>query len=475
MTSPVTVFGRLSLRSRVALLAAAAVGLGIAIASIAAYITVNHQLYASRDANLLVRANAVGSLFRNPDQLQGIPFDALSAVDVTLGLVGANGGVYMAEGQRIAPPAGPPEIAVARGLRSQSIRTATSQGTEYRVVAVPAGRGWALVLAQPTKDAERLLDRLGWVLFLVGGLGMIAAATAGLAIARAGLRPVSDLTAAAERVATTDRLEPIEVHGHDELARLATSFNSMLAALAASRQRQQQLIADAGHELRTPLTSLRTNLDLLAQDDASQGRRLKAAERGELLADVRAQVEELSGLVQDVIELARDDLPREHWEALDFAEVCERAVDRVRRRSTELTFDVKLEPWPARGDATGLERAVTNVLDNAAKWSPPGGLITVRLNDGELRVSDQGPGISTTDLPFVFDRFYRASAARQLPGSGLGLAIVRQVADRHGATVAAKPTEGGGTLVVLRLPADPDLPPSSPVLGPFSASSQDAE
>jgi two-component system, OmpR family, sensor histidine kinase MprB len=479
MTTPTTVFGRLSLRSRVALLAAAAVGLGIAVASVAAYITVNHQLYASRDANLLVRANAaVNSLLAVPEELVRIPAEALGAADVRLGLVviDPDGRVrYLSAGNRKAPPPfGLPELQVARGQLPQSIRTASAAGAEYRVATVPAGPGSALVLAQPTKDAERLLDRLGLVLFLVGGLGMVAAATAGLAIARAGLRPVSDLTTAAERVATTDRLEPIEVRGQDELARLATSFNAMLAALGASRHRQQQLIADAGHELRTPLTSLRTNLDLLAQDDASQGRRLGAAERSELLADVRAQVEELSGLVQDVMELARDDPPQEQWEALDFAEVCERAIDRVRRRSTELTFDVKLEPWPARGDATALERAVTNVLDNAAKWSPPGGLITIRLNDGELRVSDQGPGISEADLPHVFDRFYRASAARQLPGSGLGLAIVRQVADRHGATVSAHHADGGGTLVVLRLPVDPDLPPSSRVLGPFSASSQDA-
>jgi two-component system, OmpR family, sensor histidine kinase MprB len=477
MTSPVTVFGRLSVRSRVALLAAAAVGLGIAVASISAYITVNHQLNTSRDANLLVRANAaVNSLLAVPRELAQIPAEALGAADVRLGLVVINpdGVQYVSAGNRAAPPFGPPEVRVARGQLAQSIRTASAAGTEYRMVAVPVRPGLALVLAQPTKDAERLLDRLGVVLFLVGGLGMVAAATAGLAIARAGLRPVSDLTAAAERVASTDRLEPIAVRGHDELARLATSFNSMLAALAASRQRQQQLIADAGHELRTPLTSLRTNLDLLAQDDASQGRRLGVAERSELLADVRAQVEELSGLVQDVIELARDAPPQEQWEALDFAEVCERAIDRVRRRSAELTFDVKLEPWPARGDATALERAVTNVLDNAAKWSPPGGLVTVRLSGGELRVGDQGPGISEADLPYVFDRFYRASAARQLPGSGLGLAIVQQVADRHGATVAAQPADGGGTLVVLRLPADPDSPPSSRVLGPFSASSQDA-
>ncbi|HKE51605.1 MAG TPA: HAMP domain-containing protein, partial [Actinomycetes bacterium] len=304
MTEPATVFGRMSLRSRVALLAAAAVGLGIAVASIAAYITVKNQLYASRDASLLARANAaVGGRLGTPEALQRIPWEALrAAADVNPGFVDVNGITAVAEGQRIAPPVGPAEVAVAQGRRSQSIRTAEVQGTDYRVVAVPASPGLALVFAQPTRDAEQLLDRLGLVLFLGGALGMVVAATAGLAIARAGLRPVSDLTAAAERVATTDRLEPIEVHGQDELARLATSFNSMLAALAASRQRQQQLIADAGHELRTPLTSLRTNLDLLAQDDASEGRRLGAAERRELLADVRAQVEELSGLVQDVIE-----------------------------------------------------------------------------------------------------------------------------------------------------------------------------
>jgi len=468
VTSPATAFGRLSLRSRVALLAAAAVGLGIAAASVAAYITVSNQLYANRDANLLVRANAaVGSLLGTPDQLKGVPVEALRAADVNLALVRADWEVYGPAGQSTAPPIGRPEVAVAQGQRSQSIRTAQTQDTEYRVVAVPAQPGFALVLAQPIRDVERLLDRLGLVLFLVGALGMAAAAAAGLAIARAGLRPVADLTAGAERVAgAPDRLDPIEVRGHDELARLATSFNAMLAALAASRQRQQQLVADAGHELRTPLTSLRTNLDLLAQDDASQVRRLGPGERKELLADVRAQVEELSGLVQDVIELARDDPPGAQVEPLDFADVCERAIDRVRRRGTDLTLDVRLEPWPAYGDATALERAVTNILDNAAKWSLPGGVVTVRLHDGELRVIDQGPGISEADLPHVFDRFYRSSAARQLPGSGLGLAIVRQVADRHGATVTAQAADDCGTLVVFRLPADDRSPAERPAAAP---------
>ncbi|MCI0685686.1 MAG: HAMP domain-containing histidine kinase, partial [Sporichthyaceae bacterium] len=438
MSAPGSALSRLSLRSRVALLAAAAVGLAIAAASIAAYLTVRSELYASRDANLLVRAQAaVGSLLSVPDQLADVPAEALGAADVKLGLIRADGTRFVASGELAAPPFGQAEQQVARGELARSIRTADLRGQEFRVVAVPVQPGLALVLAQSTADAERLLDRLGLVLLLVGALGVVAAASAGLAIARAGLQPVADLTAAAERVASTDRLEPIDVRGHDELASLAGSFNAMLAALDRSRQRQQQLVADAGHELRTPLTSLRTNLDLLAQDDTSQGRRLQPAERADLLADVRAQVEELSGLVQDVIELARDDPPAEQSEPLDFAEVCERAIDRIGRRSGELSLDVTLEPWPARGDATALERAVTNVLDNAVKWSPPGGTITIRLHEGELRVGDCGPGIADADLPYVFDRFYRATTARRMSGSGLGLAIVRQVAQRHGASVSA--------------------------------------
>jgi two-component system, OmpR family, sensor histidine kinase MprB len=448
-------FGRLGLRARIGLLAALGVGLAVAATSAAAYLTVRTELHSSRDDNLFVRArSAVGSILSTPEQLARFPADALGAADVNLGLISADGQTYIARagpGRVKAPPLGAPEQAVALGEARQSIRTASLNETEYRVVAVPAGPGLALVLAQPTAVTERVLDRLGLVLLIVGGLGIGVATTAGLAIARAGLRPVERLTAAAEHVASTERLEPIEVRGHDELARLATSFNAMLAALSRSRERQQQLVADAGHELRTPLTSLRTNLDLLVQTTSRGG--LSDRDREELLADVRAQSEELTVLVQDLVELARDDPAAAQVEELDFAEICERAIDRVKRRAPGLTFDVKLAPWVVRGDATALERAVANILDNAAKWSPAGATVQVRLDGGELQVIDEGPGIPPADLPHVFERFYRATDARRLPGSGLGLAIVKQVADRHDGAVEAARAGTGGTQVTFRLPA----------------------
>jgi two-component system sensor histidine kinase MprB len=286
----------------------------------------------------------------------------------------------------------------------------------------------------------------------VGSIGVVFSAAAGLVLARAGVRPVERLTAAAEHVARTGELEPIDVHGNDELGRLAVTFNAMLAALEISRTRQRQLVADAGHELRTPLTSLRTNLDLLAQSEASPDRSLPKEDRDALLADVRAQAEELSGLVADLVELARDDAPSAGPEAVDFSAVVERAVERVRRRAVGVRFDVALQPWTVYGESAQLERAVTNVLDNAVKWSPADGRVSVRLNHGRLDVADSGPGIAEADLPHVFDRFYRSPTARAMPGSGLGLSIVRQAAERHGGSVSIGRAAGGGALVVLELP-----------------------
>jgi two-component system, OmpR family, sensor histidine kinase MprB len=440
---------RLSLRSRIALLVALAVAMAVAVTSIAAFVTVRNRLHASVDENLLVRAKSAAAAGPwTSSKLTQIPPGFLGAADVRIGMINAAGETASPNG--FAPPMGNAEQAVARGQADNSLRTASTDGVEYRVVSVPAAPGIALVVAQPTKSTEDLLDRLGLVLFLVGAAGVGVAAWAGLSIARAGLRPVERLTAAAEHVASTERLEPIEVRGHDELARLATSFNAMLAALSRSRERQQQLVADAGHELRTPLTSLRTNLDLLVQTTSRGG--LSDQDREELLADVRAQSEELTVLVQDLVELARDDPAAAQVEELDFAEICERAIDRVKRRAPGLTFEVKLAPWVVRGDATALERAVANILDNAAKWSPAGATVQVRLDGGELQVIDEGPGIPPADLPHVFERFYRATDARRLPGSGLGLAIVKQVADRHGGAVEAARADTGGTQVTFCLP-----------------------
>jgi two-component system sensor histidine kinase MprB len=437
------------------------VGLAVALTSVAAYATVSRQLHNQRDQSLLDRARAaVASPLGDPARLVQVPAAALGAGDLRIALVRADTQAF-AEGPESAPPLGAPELEVARGDRSQSVRTATAGGTRFRVVAVPAARRFALVLAQPTTEVDETLRRLRLVLLLVGLSGVAVAAYAGLVIARTGLRPVERLTLAAERVAATERLDPIEVQGEDEIGRLTAAFNAMLAALAASRDRQRALVADAGHELRTPLTSLRTNLDLLAQSEA--GRALEPADRADLIRDVRAQIAELSALVGDLVELAREDEPGHRageTEGVELASVVGRAVERVTRRAPGVHFATDTRPWLVDGDPQLLERAVTNLLDNAAKWSPSGGTVTVTLYDGVLRVIDQGPGIADRDLPHVFERFYRSAEARTLPGSGLGLAIVRQAVERHGGRIEAARGADGGTVITAAFP-----PASSPALG----------
>ena len=297
---------------------------------------------------------------------------------------------------------------------------------------------------------ERVLQKMGAVMLLFGLAGVVGAAFAGWAVARNGLRPVRRLTQNVEVITRTEDLTPLPVEGDDEIARLATAFNGMLAALSASRDRQRRLVADAGHELRTPLTSLRTNLDLLLQSDASGG--LEPASRAELLDDVGAQIEEMSNLVGDLVELARDEPLRAVVERVDLAEVVDRAVARARRRGTGLTFEVDSDPWWVTGESASLERAVTNLLDNAVKWSPPSGTVRIRLHDGTLTVDDEGPGIPESDREQVFDRFYRSAESRSMPGSGLGLSIVRQVTERHSGSVSVDQTENGGTRMVMQLP-----------------------
>ena len=294
-----------------------------------------------------------------------------------------------------------------------------------------------------------MLKRLGTVLLIVGGLGVAVAAMAGGAVARAGLRPVARLTEAAERVARTDDLRPIPVVGSDELARLTEAFNMMLRALAESRERQARLVADAGHELRTPLTSLRTNVELLISAMAPGAPPFPEHEMAGLRADVVAQISELSTLVGDLVDLSREDGGVVIHEPVDMSDVVDRSLERVRRRRNDVQFDVEVMPWQVYGDSGGLARAVINLLDNAAKWSPPGGRVGVRLTQidpthAELVVSDQGPGISPQERALVFERFFRSTSARAMPGSGLGLAIVKQVVERHGGTLRVEDTFPGG-------------------------------
>jgi two-component system sensor histidine kinase MprB len=321
--------------------------------------------------------------------------------------------------------------------------------------------GTALILAQSLEPIQEALRKLGFVLTAFGLLGVAGAGVVGWAVARNGLRPVRRLTGAVENIARTERLDPIPVEGNDEVARLAAAFNAMLAGLAASRDRQRRLVADAGHELRTPLTSLRTNLDLLTQADARGG--LSAESRAELMDDVRFQIDELTTLIGDLTELARDDPVPAQLQPVDMAEVVERALDRVRRRATGLRFEVDLQPWPVTGEPASLERAVTNLLDNAVKWSPADGVVTVGLRQGTLYVADQGSGIDDEDLPHVFERFYRSPDSRTMPGSGLGLSIVRAVAERHGGAVCAGNAEGGGAAFWFWLPSDQDASQQIPM------------
>ena len=442
---------RRTLASRVIALTTFAVALAVALVALAAYVTVRHQLQSSMDESLHRRAYIAARYDPSQLSLSDIPAWMVGATDTKVGYITADGRYATTGPKDEAVVPGRPELAVARGEKTWTCRTIATPAGDYRVASVPTTTdGVAIVVAQSLRANERTLDRLGLVMFLVGLVGVILAAVVGFAVARNGLRPVRRLTEAAEEIARTEQLQPIEVEGNDEIARLSRAFNAMLAALSASRDRQRQLVADAGHELRTPLTSLRTNLDLLTQADRQGG--LSEESREELLSDVGFQIEELTTLIGDLTELAREDHPSVSLEEVDLSEVVDRAVQRVRRRASSLQFDLDAEPWLVTGDGAALERAVTNLLDNAAKWSPPLGAVTVRLHGGELYVADQGHGIADEDLPHVFDRFYRSPEARTMPGSGLGLSIVRQVAERHGGTVAVERAPGGGAAFRFAVP-----------------------
>jgi len=448
---------RRSLASRVILMTTMAVCFAVALVALGAYVTVKMSLENSLDDSLTHRAQQAAAQAPS-DVLEGqqIPAYAAGVADVRLFVLTPDGVARTMVKSDSPVPMGEPEIAVAAGQSASSVRTVAEGGTDYRVVAVPSRTGaYAVVLVQSMSTQESVLRRLGAVMLLFGIAGVIGAAAAGWAVARNGLRPVRRLTRNVERIARTENLQPLPIEGDDEVARLGTAFNDMLVSVSASRDRQRRLVVDAGHELRTPLTSLRTNLDLLLQADASGG--LDDAARRELLDDVRGQIEEMSTLVGDLVELARDEPLRAVVEQIDLAEVVDRAVARARRRGTGLTFDVETEPWWVTGESASLERAVTNLLDNAVKWSPTDGTVRIRLNHGTLTVDDEGPGIAEGDREHVFERFYRSEESRSMPGSGLGLSIVRQVIERHSGNIRVDEADNGGTRMVMQVPGAPLL------------------
>ena len=359
-----------------------------------------------------------------------------------------DGSTYRPPPEPVALPVGKRERAIARTGTGSFFRDIHVAGADLRVLTVPyAAPGYAIQVARSLHEVNHVLGRL--VLFLLaidlGGVAMAAAL--GLLVSRAALAPVRRLSDATEKViATGDLSERIDARGTDELSRLAGRFNTMLGALEESTRAQRQLVADASHELRTPITSLRTNIEVLASE-----RTLPPEERRRLLRDVVEQLGEMTALISELMELARGEQRPGEAEDVRLDLVAADAVDRAQRNRPGVFFTTDLEETVVHGVPATIERAVANLLDNAAKWSPPNGTVEIAVRDGRVTVRDHGPGIDEEDLPYVFDRFYRARSARGLPGSGLGLAIVRQVAEAHGGRVLAERAEGGGTRMTLQL------------------------
>jgi two-component system sensor histidine kinase MprB len=435
----------MSFRTRLALVAAAAVALAVVAASLAVFFIVKGQLYGSVDDSLRRSAALVQNV--DPHDIPRFTSPQLRANGGLTQVVGATGATFPAP--RILPVT--PQVRdVANDKREEVLFNTHAFDQHLRVLAVqyPA-RGVAVEVARSLTDTDHALSRIKLYLFLIAGFGIAVAAGLGLVVSRAALAPVRRLTQTAEEVSETrDLSRRIDVHGRDELSRLASTFNTMLAALEDSARAQRQLVSDASHELRTPLTSLRTNIEVLAGENA-----LPPLEREQLMRDVGEQLVGMSALVAELVELARGDEHSHEAEDVRLDLVAAEAIERTRRNRPGVTFNPHLDESLVRGVPATIERAVSNLLDNAAKWSPPGGQVDVVVREGEFAVRDHGPGIADEDVPFIFDRFYRAPSARSMPGSGLGLAIVRQVADTHGGTITVEVPEGGGTRMRLRLPS----------------------
>lgn len=453
------------LQDRLAALIALAVASAVAAMGTAAYVVTFLTTYDQLDSDLEQLANVTYSwIAEDVTTLGGLDPSALAAANVDLAVIRADNRTISLPDQKPPVQLGADELAIARLQMGFSARTATGDdGLRYRILAVPRmlnGTRYAVVLQRPLATTDAVLQRLMVTLFVVGASGIVIAGILGWIIARSSTEPLHRLTNAVARVTETDDLTPVEIEGNDELAGLVRSFNTMMRSLASSRERQRRLIADAGHELRTPLTSMRTNIELLVADENRS--MLPPGARSEILRDVAAQLGEFTTLIGDLVHLSREDSVRAHPEPIDLRLVVENAVERVKRRGPGISWDVKLDPFYMVGEPESLERAVTNLLDNAVKFSPPHGRIQVRLEGDRLRVSDQGPGIAEEDLPHVFERFYRSDKARNKPGSGLGLSIVAYTIKSHGGWVKAGRSLDGGAEFTVRLPGSVTPPEDEP-------------
>lgn len=437
----------MSFRTRVALIAAIAVATAVLVASVGLYFATQRTLYGNVDGSLL---ELVGS---EPEPGEDPPGPGARA-----GRFGGAGGFVQAvtdDGVVLRPagvtigellPVTTDARAVAAGQLDRVFETVRIEGVPVRILTVPLQTGVAVQVARPLSEVETVLSDLRRQLLLAGILGVLLAAGLGTLVARGAVRPVDELTQLAEEVARTQDLSRrIAVERDDEIGRLAAAFDRMLGELEHARQAQEQLVADASHELRTPLTSLRTNIEVL--HDLG---RLQEQDRRELLQDVVVQLDEFSSLISSLTELARGGRPTLELASVRLDEVVSRAVARSPRVDAEV--QVEAGRTTVTGDATRIERAIAEVLENARKYAPGSDVEVTVTADGAVSVRDHGPGIAAEDRPRVTERFHRAVSARGEPGSGLGLAIVRQILGAHGGSVEVAETPGGGATIVLRFP-----------------------
>ncbi len=442
----------MSLRVRVALLTALAVMLIDIAIVVSIYAFASYRLYTQEEQDLRDRAAVLVGVVAATGELPGRPAQELDRPPFLPRLISADGRAIATRSQ-VDLPVTADARSVASGARASSLETVRTGKDEYYVLTVDAGGSRALQVAHSLLAVQQVLQQLLIAAVALGALGILLAPIAGAAVASGALFPLRRLSGVARSIATTgDVTQRVRADGGDDLAILARSFDQMLDRLEATvkevedaRRAQRQLVADASHELRAPLATLRANVELL-----SLGSDAPVGDRDALLADTLAGIEDLTTLVAQLIDLARED-ERVHARApVRLDRIVADEIDRMQRRYPRVTFAADLEPATVEGDADALTRAVANLLDNAGKWSPAGRTVHVALRGAVLEVRDEGPGIDQTELPHVFQRFYRGARAGGTPGSGLGLAIVAQVMASHGGDVAVRSAEGGGAVFTAR-------------------------
>ncbi len=454
----------MSLRARITVLTAGAVSMSIALVAAVVFFAEREELRAEVDGDLRERASVVAEELLAYGEDSALEDDPLGELPAHAQIIRPGGQVLPLVNGAQALPVDARGHAVAAGEHDRFYSDTEAEGQSLRVLTVPLRSG-ALQVAQPLGELNQRLVYLAGLLAAITFGGLSIAALLGRLVARSALKPVSRLSAGAESVtATRDLSTRLEVRGGDELSRLAATLNTMLEALHLSQRSQRQLVTDASHELRTPLSSLRTNMEVLAR-----ATELSPEDRDRLVADLRAELEGLIATVDDLLDLAGEEEHDVAFEEVSIDKLVQESVAWTAHRFPHVRFKTTLEPHLARANRALAQRAIGNLLDNAGKWSQPGDEVEVRLARGRLEVRDHGQGIHPEDLPRVFERFYRAPAARGLPGSGLGLAIVRQVADTHRWRVSAENVAGGGSCFCLDLFTD-----SSPSLAPHSPSSHPA-